>query len=391
MGIKNKVGPPVSGNDFFDRPGEIKKILRALNSDTHIMISSPRRVGKTSILYRLADMDDNDYYFLYVITQSVNSEKEFFKRLSKALMESDSLTSSATRISEGTSKFLKKAIDKIKSIKGVEIKAGWRTNYRERFIKILKSLQLDGSKVVIMVDEFTETVENIIKNESAGKAIQFLQSIRELRHDEKIRNNILFIFTGSIGLENVVARLDSVHLISDLNTVRINPLKKPEAEKLVRALLENLGFEMSDSQITYMLGKIEWLIPFYIQLFIRGINDIREDEGVRSIRKEVIEKAFREMLKHRNHFEHWQKRLKKSFKKKEYRFAEDILNVIAKKSILTSNEIFDLAVKHDIEDDYKNIVHVLSYDGYINNNDNPKNYRFNSPILKAWWYEYITN
>jgi predicted AAA+ superfamily ATPase len=93
MGKRNKVGPPVSGEDFFDRPKEINKIMRALKTDHHILISSPRRVGKTSILFRLADMGEENYYFLYLITQSINTENDFYKRLYWAIVDCDSLSS----------------------------------------------------------------------------------------------------------------------------------------------------------------------------------------------------------------------------------------------------------------------------------------------------------
>ena len=42
-------------------------------------------------------------------------------------------------------------------------------------------------------------------------------------------------------------------------------------------------------------------------------------------------------------------------------------------------------------EDYKDIVVSLVYDGYINNNENIKIYRFNSPILRMWWRKYVAN
>jgi hypothetical protein len=48
-----------------------------------------------------------------------------------------------------------------------------------------------------------------------------------------------------------------------------------------------------------------------------------------------------------------------------------------------------MAVKRGIEEDYKKIIRVLMHDGYINNNDDPEVYRFNSPILKTWWFKNV--
>jgi len=55
-------------------------------------------------------------------------------------------------------------------------------------------------------------------------------------------------------------------------------------------------------------------------------------------------------------------------------------------------EIINIASKHSLdEDEAKEIIHSLVYDGYINNNDDVKIYRFNSPILKMWWYKNVAN
>ena len=42
-------------------------------------------------------------------------------------------------------------------------------------------------------------------------------------------------------------------------------------------------------------------------------------------------------------------------------------------------------------DNSQDVIKALIYDGYINNNDDAKIYRFNSPILKMWWYKNVTN
>jgi hypothetical protein len=389
--MRLKVGPAVSGDDFFDRPREIQKIIRALDSDCHILISSPRRVGKTSILYRLADNPHHNKHFIYVITQSIRTENEFYQRLYWAVVESDSLTGTATRLSHKTQDLLKQAIDKVESVKGVTLNKGRVKDYKKAFLQTLQSLRLEGMKLVIMIDEFTQTVENIMKKEGEDGAVHFLQSIREIRHDEIIKNNVLFLFTGSVGVENVAARLGVVDLIADLSSVKVNPLRDSEAVDLVTTLLENLGFKMSEALIRYMLSKIEWLIPFHIQMLLQEINNVRLEDGHQEITEAVIKTAFTNMLKHRNHFEHWQTRLRKTFKKMEYRFAEEVLCEMARKSTLSSGEILNLAVKQGVEDDYKNIIRVLIHDGYINNNDDPGVYRFNSPILKTWWYENVAN
>jgi hypothetical protein len=52
-------------------------------------------------------------------------------------------------------------------------------------------------------------------------------------------------------------------------------------------------------------------------------------------------------------------------------------------------QCLDLAVLFEVEDQWKRILEILAYDGYINNNGDKVHYRFNSPLVKIWWSKYI--
>ena len=49
-----KLGNKADGEDFFDRVGERDDLWRYLEGN-HIVLSGPRRLGKTSLLQRLAE------------------------------------------------------------------------------------------------------------------------------------------------------------------------------------------------------------------------------------------------------------------------------------------------------------------------------------------------
>ena len=60
------------------------------------------------------------------------------------------------------------------------------------------------------------------------------------------------------------------------------------------------------------------------------------------------------------------------------------LNHISKCGFIDGDDVNNLFVSFDIEEG-KEITNVLEYDGYISR-DREKVYRFNSIILKEWWY-----
>ncbi|HEX3384687.1 MAG TPA: hypothetical protein VHS53_05850, partial [Mucilaginibacter sp.] len=75
--MRNSLGNPARGDAFFERAKEVRKIYRVLSGGTSIYLSAPRRVGKTSILKYLEESPEENYHFIYVITESIDSSNDF--------------------------------------------------------------------------------------------------------------------------------------------------------------------------------------------------------------------------------------------------------------------------------------------------------------------------
>jgi len=48
--LRNKVGPPVIKEDFFDREAEICRLTELIDEGNNVLLVAPRRVGKTSLV-----------------------------------------------------------------------------------------------------------------------------------------------------------------------------------------------------------------------------------------------------------------------------------------------------------------------------------------------------
>jgi len=386
--MKIQTGNPVRGSEFFIRENLIEQAWDYIKSGNHILIAAPRRMGKTSLMYYLLDHPKEGFSFLYLDTESINNENEFFRRIVNKVLKTDYV--------KGFKKlwaFIEKHKPSITKVgpDGVEFGVSDKHDYFEMLKGIIASISSDGRKLVIMLDEFPETLENIVNDEGESAGIHFLQSNRELRHDPALDNRVQFIYTGSIGLENIAGKLNAIKAINDLSGLKIPPLKEKEAKKLIFLLLENLPFVLSESIVNLILKKIEWLIPFYIQLVIDELKNLHRDGDLPEISKSDLDKAFDNMLGQRHHFEHWHTRLRSSLKGNDYNFVKEILNVISEKDTINSNEVVNLAVKYQLLETYKDLVGSLVYDGYINNHDEHHIYRFNTPILKMWWRKNVAN
>ncbi|HEY0067788.1 MAG TPA: hypothetical protein VGB46_10510 [Flavisolibacter sp.] len=268
---------------------------------------------------------------------------------------------------------------------------GVEVNYYEELSNFLAGFELEDSSLVLLIDEFPQTILNIIQHNKGdqGTAIQFLQSNRELRLDPDISPKVRFIYTGSIGLNHTVASINASAFINDLNSMEVGPLTSEEARLFVRELLEERDITIDEDAVLYLLLKIEWLIPFHIQLIVQELIDMVYK--TKSVNKDNIDAAFDNIIsiRHQNHFDHYYSRLRIQFKGNEFKFADELLQKLAGSGTLTKAQAFDLAVGHKVDDSCRRILDILMYDGYINNIGDPGTIRFNSPIVRMWWQKFI--
>lgn len=375
------VGQVARGDKFYNRNDEITKLWNKIESGSNILISAPRRVGKTSIMYYLKDHPKAGYNIIYLITESVDNENEYYKKLYNHFLE----------LFAGKGRKLindvKRVASRIDSITKDGVKLGSeKINYYDEFRALVKDVDIE-EKIVLMIDEFAQSVHNIVVNEGDRNAITFLKSNRTLRQDPEINNKIQFIYAGSIGLENIVNNLDSMQTINDLNVLTVSPLSKVDATDMIQQLMSN--YVMKTDAVNYLIEKVKWLIPFYIQILLQEVKDMTSEDT--EVCSDTIDAALDRVLEYRNYFEHWEVRLRVSYKTNEYKFTKNLLNQISENESIPSNEILDIAVKFDLKENYRQIIKSLKYDGYINNNDNFKEYRFNSPILRIWWRKNVAN
>jgi uncharacterized protein len=394
--MKNVVGAPAVGENLFYRASEINKIVERIDNGNNLQIAAPRRVGKTSILQFLRDSGTGGHLYVYVDTEAIESEHEFYKKLLKTLLKTEPIISSKklhSLLNHGKGFF-----SKIKSIKvmgnAIDFNEEADHNYKEELSNLLSGLQLDDErKLVLMIDEFPQTVLNIVSANKGDtrEAIQFLQSNRELRQNPDIMGKVQFIYTGSVGLNHTVASISATAFVNDLNSIQVDPLTEDESKELINQLLENKQLQMSAESVAYLLEKIAWLIPFHIQLCVQEIAEQCRKAKTADVAPSIVDASFKQMVESRNnnHFEHYSSRLKAQFKDKEFQYAENILNQMAENGAVATTELFDKSVGFGVQESYRKIIEILTYDGYINNVADAKAYQFNSPIVRLWWQKFI--
>jgi len=394
MTLKITAGGTAEGKEkYFPRPAITKRIWRKIKRGEHLLVTAPRRVGKSSLLKHMTNNPEDGYIVKYSIVQSVDRENEFYKLLYNEFIEDPVIFNKISRYWKQASTAVKDYLNKISEIgtSKVSFDKTQKLDYKLELTHLLCSIDDDCPKVVMIVDEFPHALENILAD-GHTKGIRFLQSIREIRQNSKISQKVQFIFTGSIGLENVVKKIGQSNLVNDFAHIEVPPLTIEEAGQLIDRLIQGLSeyddisLSLPEEAKTHLIEKVEWRIPYFFQAIIDELSEIHEDGGVISCKAvdEALARIVRNRYKYDNYFEHWKSRLRVAFDQGgQYHFAMDILNRLAAGEPVDKAVFSDLAVKHQVEDP-NYIQSVLEYDGYVNEHEGI--FRFNSPILKTWWF-----
>jgi len=385
--MKQVIGSPARKEQFFKRSDLRNEILDAITSGDSILVSAPRRVGKTSILLDLVDDPDPDVFTVYIDSEAIENPEDFFQLILKEILNGDRI--------EGFGKFSKSVKDSFSKWSnrlagisiggfGLDIRQGEKISYYDKLIDFLSEINLESKRIAILVDEFPITVEHIHHKHGIDGVRHFLNQNRTLRQNPAFQQKVKFIYCGSIGLFTVVKRLNATDRINDLREIKIGALRKRDAEIFVTDLLfGKTGMVPEIVIIDYILHKIEWWIPFYFQLMVKELSDLIVYDRQPWTEK-TIDTAFEKVVENGNiYFQHFKSRLSKTFEKGEFDFVVEFLTVLKSRSTMEFNEVLNMAEGHNVRLQADTILEILIYDGYIIEED--RSYKFYSPILKRWW------
>ena len=264
-------------------------------------------------------------------------------------------------------------------------------DYYNKLLHLLENIDLGNRRLIFMIDEFADTLSNIIKKEDEAAGIRFLEKNRELRQLPNLYKKVQFIYAGSVGLENIVALLNCMDTINDLYTFPIPTLTSKERVHFLNKLFENSGIIIGTTERDHFINRMGWHIPYYYQLVFDRITNLDLEDatvnGKHLLTTAHIDEAFEKALTERKYFLHWHKRLKQTFKGKRLKFLEAVLLEAAHKGQISHAKIADTAARPKIrmEDEVLDLMNVLEHDGYLSPNKDKTQYQFNSPLLREWW------
>ncbi len=378
------VGAVAEGESYLSRPRLVRKFWKHVGAGEHLLLAAPRRVGKTSFMREVEQRTEAGFHPIYLIVESVAEEKDLFRKLYAKAIE---MVSGKAELSKKLSSLWKRLSVEV-TTDGLKLSAADPDGFND-LLTLLKGLPAK-EHFVFLVDEFSQAVENVRKKHGAEAATALLHKMRELRQDPHVAKRVSFVFAGSVGLEQIVGKLNASHTINDLLAFDLPPFTNKEAQDLIARILHGSGGEMSEAVQDHLLEKLVWLIPFFIQVVLNEVEEILNDTEAHVVTKKIVDQAFTKALAKRNYYDHWHQRLSILFDTAERRFAKEVLNLCSAGKPVAMDKVHDIGTtKHALPDSYMDVVRSLLHDGYLVRDSDARSLRFASPLLMKWWAQTI--
>lgn len=400
--MRNIVGSPVGGADFFGREEDLEKLRRAVEDGNHVLISAPRRVGKSSLLGELCSaLKCGGWTVASADVQHARDELQFVEELINSLQKAG--------LSIPWFHFLETWVRRIRSlVKGsraevgsmqIEVGGGdpsdW-TGIAQRIRDRLRVAANDPQQILVAVDELPIFLAALHKSENGpARVTEVLHWLRAARQAGSPA--VRWVVCGSIGLDSFVESRGLAGTVNDFLTRSLGAFREPVATAFLRQLANQPRYQMdlSDDVCRRVLDRIGWPLPYYLQLMFQALLDGRPAATPRPpLTPADVERAFESLLDpgHTAKFSHWDTRLDDQFADADdARTARFVLKrtCIGAQGVHRETLVEDLAARKpgadvdELDRRLRSVLQLLERDGYVLRQDDA--YAFRSFLLREYW------
>lgn len=389
-----RVGNKADGDDFFDRVTEREDIWRHLEGN-HIVVSGPRRLGKTSLLQKLAEeAREQGVLAKLVDVEGIDRADEFISALEQAFP--DETLNGYLQSAEQKASALLNRIRHVKfSLPGgvgseVEIQAKPDAGWVDRALHL--QARLAGVPVLIFIDEFSVCLEKLIAKDAAD-AEKFLGWLRAWRMSSSVVCR--FVFSGSIGFNSLLDRYKISTRFNDCYDFRLGPFRLKAALQMIEEETRREGWQGDTAVFEHLCGRVGWLSPFYLNLLlVESIGagrdrELESGEVTHKLQSSDVDDAYDRLLATRSRFIHWYQRLERDLEAADFAFALAVLGAVAKAEHgLTRKQLLSRLQRLEADPDRRGaqlnrILLKLEEDGYLNQVD--ERICFLSFLLRDYW------
>jgi hypothetical protein len=347
-------------------------------ASTSVALFAPRRIGKTSVLTRMAAEPPNGFVVVRRDLEGLESTAEFVQVMFEDVEE-------VLGRWRSTAKRARSYIDKL-AIETAHIKVelkgpGWKRLLDRLFEDLEEQLAKQDQLLVLMWDEVTLFLDDLVRRGQHDDAMSWLDSLRAARQRHP---HVRMILTGSIGFDEILRRLQRGHgyrnrPLNDVSKQFVPLLDVEGAMRLIGGLFH--GRTGDQTLLDAMLVSSEGH-PFVIQLLADKLLQLPQPCA------EDVDACLRKLLRPPGDpldLNHYLERIDKQFDSTGAAVARAVLDMLARaEGGQTHAELLAALPEHDPEF-VRSSIRQLEDDFYLRREHS--RLVFMLDLLRRFWRE----
>lgn len=380
-------GGQLASTEVIGRERLIERIWRTLDRQS-VVLSAERRIGKTSIMRKMqAEAEPDAVVIFFNDLEKIYTPLELVESVLQNIEQHLSLKQKTANKFRTLFRHLAGA-----EIAGVvKLPAAISAHWKDLLVQVTQDLmEQEERPVYFFWDEVPLMLYNIKNRAGEEVAMEVLDTFRSLRQSHR---NLRMVFTGSIGLHNVLTRLRRAGYANaptnDMDTIEVPPLDERDAARLTTLLLEGerLAVSEADEVIRTIAQEVNGF-PYFIHHVVDEMAR-RGGELNAGVVSQIVTEALTD-AQDRWHLRWHIERIDNYYEEGERQIALALLDALAAaegETKLAFDELFNL-LNHKINvqdaEMVREILNRLGKDHYITQSAGG-GFGFRFPLIKRYW------
>ena len=396
MATRVLAGSVPDPDELYGRDDLIEHLWRQIQGN-NILLVAPRRFGKTGIMRHVLLRPQPGFVPVYFELEDVDSPAEFVWRLTRELL-SNNITRSYLAKARGLPAciggWLKGTFDEVE-FEGAKVKfksdlaADWHTAAR----RLMQEMEKCEQRMIFIFDEFPVMLEKMIGHSGEKAASDLLAWFRGVRLENKdVLRRHRFIVGGSIGIDVILRRLNSLDKLNDFQRLYVEPLQNVIAMRLEADLAAVLSIPWTDTLGSQMLTLLGSPVPYFIHLFFSQLGQLPANRR-RLLAPTDLDAVYRERILGptcKSYFDHYHARLRRLGKPGE-KAAMAVLRCVAGDPLgrVSRSALYDVyrkaRGKGASDNEFDELLGDLEHDWYLVLDPNTNEFYFMLSLMRDWW------
>ena len=241
--------------------------------------------------------------------------------------------------------------------------------------------------IVFLWDELPLMLYNIREREGEATAMEVIDVLRQIRQSHR---SVRMVYTGSVGLHNVLTSLkEAGHAnasVNDMRVIDVPPLAPLDAIDLAKRLFEGEGLAATPGAAKALAVAVDH-IAFYVHHVVDELKLRGEPVDAEAVEATVL--ACLTSPGDEWHMAHYRERLDTYYGRDRRDLALAVLDILAHDGPLAFDDLADrLRSQHSTggasDEDVRSMLTLLQRDHYLLL-DGVSRYAFRFPLIQRWW------